>query len=445
VDDLSPYPLSAYLAKQRESLLEDWFERVEGDDAMPSAEALSRQAFADHIPAIIDALIEDLEVLEAGVENSRKYQSLFSDHGEERWRQGFDLSGVVRDWNHLRAVLSNRLTQYFDEGGASENSPNKLGDALCTLSELIDAGINHSIGTFERLRAFEAEAKITDLSEALRYLRAQFADRSVEIANSSHDLKGAMDVMLVLSEEIAKDLDEYLPQNRRERIQSLFSSLKVGLSFNLRLVEEMLLIARLEAGQDEPMVERFNATPLIESVCDHFRPIADGRAVQIKLDGPKNLDIQSDSMKLSRILHNLVSNALKYTRKGLVFVRWERVGDNRWQLMVADSGDTLGNRPEVRLAHELESNQPLEVEIAPDVDPAGPDSLDRGFPAPPPDRMGESSDPILRRRHAFGESNGLGLSIVKRLTDMLDGAFYLNANHDEGVRVRIVFPVDLKL
>ena len=132
------------------------------------------------------------------------------------------------------------MTAYFGDENEGQKCPSDLGEALCMLSELIDAGINHSIATFERLRAFEAEAKITDLSEALRYLRAQFADRSVEIANSSHDLKGAMDVMLVLSEEITKDLDEYLPQNRRERIQSLFSSLKVGLSFNLRLVEEML-------------------------------------------------------------------------------------------------------------------------------------------------------------------------------------------------------------
>lgn len=405
--------------------------------------ALSRQAFADHIPEILDALIDAVRALEEGKTISSRFQRLFTNHGEERWRQGFDLNGVARDWNHLRSVLQEQMLGYYDEA-LKASVP--LRTALETCTELINEGIHRSIASFDRLRSVEAESRIQDLGEALTYLRSQFVDRSKEMAESSHDLKGSTDLMLVLSDEITRDLDEYLPAKRRERIHNLFASLKVGLTFNLRLIEEMLLIARLEAGRDGPQVEKFNLSPLVESVAEHFRPFAAARAVSIRLHGPDHLDIASDSMKLSRILHNLISNAMKYTAEGTVMVHWEAIDSKRWELTVADNGNTLGGRPEVALDQQSRSGgNPAEVEIAPDLDPDGERGVDRGYPPPRGERMSDTSDPILQRRHLFGDSNGLGLSIVKRLCEILDGSFYLHTEHGEGVRVRIVFPIDLKV
>lgn len=91
-----------------------------------------------------------------------------------------------------------------------------------------------------------------------------------------------------------------------------------------------------------------------------------------------------------------------------------------------------------------EHGRPLEVEIPPEIDPQLDRGLDRSFEDAEwnPEEMTEAP---FSERYILGRSNGLGLTIVKRLCELLDGSFYLTSRHGEGVRVRIVFPTTLKL
>ena len=162
-------------------------------------------------------------------------------------------------------------------------------------------------------------------------------------------------------------------------------------------------------------------------------PAASNRGLYLQGEGVERLDVVGDGVKIRRIVQNLLLNALKYTQSGGVTVTW---GDSR-----AGDGEPLdafgaGHRP----GHSRRARG---------ADRRG----TRGRDAGRRERRGTRRCSERRRRGRVGErgaarprpvrqepGEGIGLSIVKRLCDLLDASVEVESTPGEGTVFRIVFP-----
>ena len=160
------------------------------------------------------------------------------------------------------------------------------------------------------------------------------------------------------------------------------------------------------------------------------------RNLFLKYEGPESLPVEGDLLKLQRIIQNLLLNALKATEQGGVVVRW--AGDTgqpprQWTLSVSDSGrgaDTGSAGPLRRaLKSATQTAQPPNRRTT--SEPSAPaNSSYADLP------RADDAAPVAR---PSGE--GIGLSIVKRLCEVLGATMELETAPERGTTVRIILPL----
>jgi signal transduction histidine kinase len=167
-----------------------------------------------------------------------------------------------------------------------------------------------------------------------------------------------------------------------------------------------------------------------------MQPVAQDRGLFLKAEGPDTLPVEGDAVKTQRIAQNLLLNALKYTYEGGVTVSWGDSRQNdaqRWMLCVEDTGPGFHAGPGAPMASALEEA----TEEARQVDAAARTGI-KAQEEPndsPPDAANRDARPVHQER---GE--GIGLSIVKRLSELLDASMEMDSTPGEGTSLRIVFP-----
>lgn len=157
----------------------------------------------------------------------------------------------------------------------------------------------------------------------------------------SHDVKnplGAADGYAALLED---GIGGTLSDRQRQSVQRIRRSIQVS----LRLINDLLELARAEAGQIELRVERINAAVLVRDVAEDFRGQIRAAGLALEVDTPDKLYVQGDLTRVRQILSNLLSNAVKYTRAGRITLTASRrvgpgaPGAGEWVAIgVADTG-----------------------------------------------------------------------------------------------------------
>jgi signal transduction histidine kinase len=208
---------------------------------------------------------------------------------------------------------------------------------------------------------------------------------------------------------------------------------KRGVSSLHEMLNDLMALARLEAGQEQRAVAPFDAGVLLSDFCTTSIPQADAQGLYLKLEGPESLPVYGDRAKVRRILQNLLLNALKYTRRGGVRVIWGPVaGDetNNWMFCVQDTGPGLVKGPAAPLAQALHE---ATVTTQEGQERRG-ETDDHAGPAP---TLASQSSPLAPHQQP-GE--GVGLSIVKRLCELLDASLELETSPGEGSTFRVTLP-----
>ena len=198
---------------------------------------------------------------------------------------------------------------------------------------------------------------------------------------------------------------------------------------------DLLDQARLEAGHERRNVEPFDAARLIKEYCESTRSLVADRNLFLKCEGPSELRVEGDSPKVQRILQNLVLNALNVTQSGGIRVTWEagttESDDSQWALCVQDTGPGF-RTSSTPLKAELKEASVTVRDIEQVASVTEPSSLS----ADPPATL--ASEATTRGRVPSGE--GIGLSIVKRLCELLDASIELQSAEGQGTTFRVVFP-----
>ena len=175
---------------------------------------------------------------------------------------------------------------------------------------------------------------------------------------------------------------------------------------------------------------------LLRDLCEGLQAQAQSRNLSLRFDGPSTLSVQGDAVKIRRITQDLVLNAIKYTRQGGVTVSWGESDANdadRWFLLVQDTGPGFHAGPGSQLAGALEAATDQAKQVASD------------------DNTGEVthvSSELTEMRRSPRDSRavhqeageGIGLSIVKRLCDLLGATLELESEVDAGTSFRMLLP-----
>lgn len=422
--------VAEYLHAARQRILQSWHDSVSNDSELTTASVISRTQFNDHIPQILDAFEHRLrahdpeERRQAHVEQRENA----AEHGLHRWQQGYDQREAMREWGHLHICVLRELEQYAVDHDKVEDPAMPV--ARAALVRLCAEGVCESASRYARLQQAEAAGRVQDLERALQQLQELERQRAEAWREAAHDLRGTVSVIanasaLVTSDTAADAARAQGWQMLRQNITSL-----------RELLSDLMDQARLEAGQEQRKLAAFDAGQLLMELCESLRSVAANRNLFLKSEGPRTLLVEGDATKVRRIVQNLLLNALGVTEEGGVRVTWQ-IDDNpaasHWIVCVQDTGpgfDAVQAAPlEQVLKQATVASQAVEMRagLSGEMDAAS-------NPAPTLAAKSQSST----AHHIAGE--GIGLSIVKRLCELLDVSIELQTSAGSGTTFRLIFP-----
>lgn len=255
-------------------------------------------------------------------------------------------------------------------------------------------------------------ARTSELKTAL--LRAEAADqiKSAFLATMSHELRTPLNSIIgftgILLQELAGPLN---PEQSKQ-----LGMVRESARHLLDLINDVLDISKIEAGQLEVAAAPIDLSALIERVASTVKPLATKKGLDfnIQMDHCPS-EIVSDERRLSQILLNLLNNAVKFTETGEITLRVEH--SEQFQ-----AGPSVPPQPAVRFTVGDTGIGIKEKDLGLLFEPFR--QLDTG----------------LTRQH---EGTGLGLAISRRLTDLLGGDISVRSKWQEGSEFTVVIPTRL--
>ena len=409
--------LGAHFRATAPALIAAWRAAIKADPQLTASNALPRVQLEDHLPQWLESFAGVLAAVPgepiADAAEARDAEA----HGLQRWQQGYDLHDVTREWGCLHRCLVAELERFA--AAHAELPAEAFVEARVKLAEQISEATSTSAQRYFQLERVEAAGAVHDLERALTQVRELEKRRADLWQQAAHDLRGNLGVV----SNVAQGLTfRELPPDRRDEFVALLSNNVTALR---HLLDDVTVLARLQAGQEERRVAPFDAADLLRRLCDDVRPLADAKKLSLTFDGPDTLPVEGDAVKVRRIAQNLLLNALKYTRAGSVVLAWGEPapGDGRrWSLSVQDSGPGFHAGPGAPIVNSL--NQAVASDA---VDPV-PDAT-----------VAAPSDDDSRPIHQ-SQGEGLGLAIVKRLCDLLDSVVEFETVAEHGTTVRVLLP-----
>jgi signal transduction histidine kinase len=421
--------LADHLARRRDAVLAAWRLATDIDPEVTTADASTRGQFVDHIPSVLDALEDRLRAQgpDQKFQASQEQKGWAAEHGTHRWQQGYRLTETMREWGHLHMCLLAEVERYAIEH--PELEPEVLQTARRELVRLANDGVCASVARYTHLQQSEAAGRLYDLEVALETLHSLELERVDGWRRAAHDLRGSAHVIVNASAVLNRP---DLPDAKRAEVSH---ALSVAANSLTTLLSDLLDHARLEAGREHRIVKPFDAARVIKEFCDSARSVAAERSLFLKCEGPAVLPVEGDAVKVQRILQNLVLNALKATQAGGVLVTWEAsessAGTDQWALCIQDTGPGM-KQIQTPLKQELQAATEVAREVEKNDDAGDGEAL-QSKAAP----TLESQTP---RTHQLPTGEGIGLSIVKRLCELLDASIELESAEGQGTTFRVIFP-----
>ena len=260
-----------------------------------------------------------------------------------------------------------------------------------------DVAIPWSDGRLVRL---EIAADVTELRHARE--RAESADRlkSAFLATMSHELRTPLNSIIGFTGILLQGLAGSLNEEQAKQMGMVCSSAE----HLLALINDVLDLSKIEAGQLQLVVEPFDLRASIEKAVAAVRPQTDLKGLALDVDvAPGVGTITSDRRRVEQVLLNLLSNGIKFTDMGRIRVEASS-DDGRVVISVSDTG--LGIKEEERSKLFEPFSQ-----------------IDAG----------------INKRH---EGTGLGLSICKRLVALLGGSIWVKSEWGRGSTFGFSIPLE---
>lgn len=243
-----------------------------------------------------------------------------------------------------RAYLDNWNYEHNDQGNKEKQLPSKLEDALneviaeerAVLKESVVQGRNYVMlvtPLYDESYVRGCVAVIRDMTEERRLdkLRKDF------IANVSHELRTPISLLQGYSEAIVDDIAE-TKEDKNELAQIIYDeSLRIG-----RLVNELLDLARMEAGHIQLHLDSVAVQAFVERIVHKFQGLASENEVELTLSMDMNEQIgEMDGDRIEQVLTNLIDNALRHTVQGGKVQVYAQSNSDFFHVEVEDNGSGI--------------------------------------------------------------------------------------------------------
>lgn len=232
--------------------------------------------------------------------------------------------------------------------------------------------------------------------------KAESADRlkSAFLATMSHELRTPLNSIIGFTGIMLQGLAGKLNEEQTRQLGMVEKSAQHLLS----LINDVLDISKIEAGQLEVYCKRYNFRDSIHKIISVIQPLAAKKGLTLKTDvAPDVGDMVSDSRRVEQILLNLLNNAVKFTKQGAINMRC-RVAGEFMEVSIADTGIGISEN-----------------------------NFDKIF------KPFLQVDSGLTRNH---EGTGLGLSISKKLAEKLGGTLIVKSKVGEGSEFTLSLPLE---
>ena len=336
--------LANYLQSQQSVILDRWKQECEADDALGVVSRLTREEFRNNIFAAIDGLCR---VLTAGSDeaSSDVIRTEVAKHGHHRWKQGFSLMQLIRDWGILNRVLVGMIEEYLQKD--SPVTTTERTKALDRLAAFMTEATSSSVRRFDALRRAEAASVAKDLNAAKEQFEKVTETRGQLLREAAHDIRGGLSAIAGASEALK------LSQSSNESFAAMLEVLDRGVQSVKQMLNSLLDLSRLESGADNVELLSVNIADVLSQLATEYTAVASGKGLILSSNGPKELFVQTDPQKVRRIAQNLIVNALQQTSHGEVRLSWSKE-ETRWIMRVSDTGPGIQNLVGAPVAQELD-------------------------------------------------------------------------------------------
>jgi signal transduction histidine kinase len=273
----------------------------------------------------------------------------------------------------------------------------------------LQAALQASLRDAEALRAELEEtnrgvvALYAELDAQADQLREATELKSRFLAYMSHEFRTPINAIRSIARLLVDRLDGPLTPEQEKQVGFIQSN---AAEF-AEMIDDLLDFAKVEAGRVEISPAWFEMVDLFSALRGMFKPVLVNPDVSLVFEEPVGIPkLFTDDKKLSQILRNFISNALKFTSRGEVRVCARTQGDGYVTFSVADTG--VGIAPQYHHAMFQDFSQ--------------------------------VNSPIQKRLRG----TGLGLSLSKRLAELLEGSVFFESEPGKGSTFSVRIPAQLK-
>ena len=238
-----------------------------------------------------------------------------------------------------------------------------------------------------------------EIEEKGRELESANQHKSEFLANMSHELRTPLNAILGYTELILDSIYGDVP----EKIQEVLERLEKNGRHLLNLINDVLDLSKIEAGQLTLSLNEYSMVDVIQTVCTSVEALAAEKDLDLKVEVSKDLSIgKGDEQRIAQVILNLVGNAIKFTDEGEVKIE-VTVSNETFLVSVHDTGPGVTEADQQKIFDEF-----------------------------------QQADGSSTRKKG---GTGLGLSISKKIIDMHGGRIWVESTRGKGSTFRFTLPI----